>query len=127
MLDAHAKLVEAGLLPAEMPKNFTYNKVRTILAELEKADPSSFDEAVKAAKAMSLSGPQALAIFIKHHLAGAHTVEVDRVASNEEQGTSYAVLIYPEGEVPVRVDCLPDGVEEGKSLRYNPAEGKYTA
>lgn len=40
MIDSDRILVEAGLLPEEMPNNYTFNKVRKILSELSGADGS---------------------------------------------------------------------------------------
>lgn len=126
MLDAQSRLVKEGILPAEMPANYTFNKVRAILPELDGTEEAKLDEAVRAAKALSLSGPLATLIFIKHHLAGAHEVEVDRVVRNEEDGRAFAVLVYTEGEVPVKTEHLPENIAEGSRLRYDSKAGNYS-
>lgn len=125
MLDAHAALAEAGLVPAAMPKSYTYNKVREILSQLEGADQTAFAGAIGAVRRLKVRGPLAVAIFIKHHLAGAHEVEVDRIEENEEQGTQYGVLVYPEGELPVSMEYLPEGARAGVRLHYEPSEEAY--
>jgi type II secretory pathway component HofQ len=126
MLDAQHLLVKEGILPAEMPANYTFNKVRSVLAELDETEEAKLYEAVKAAKALSLSGPLATIIFIKHHLAGAHEVEVDRVVRNEEEGKTFAVLVYAEGEVTVSTRHLPENLREGSRLSYDPKAGNYS-
>jgi hypothetical protein len=117
-------LAEAGLLPREMPDNYTFRKVREILAALEEVEPERLREAIAAARRMDVRGALAAVIFIKHHLGGAHEVEVDRVAESEE-GDAFAVLIYEEGELPLKVAHLPREVKGGSRLRYDPVEGTY--
>jgi hypothetical protein len=51
---------------------------------------------------LEVHGALTVAIFIKHHLGGAHEVEVDRVEASEE-GEVFAVLVYPEGELPLKM------------------------
>ena len=51
----------------------------------------------------------------------------DRLEENEETGTRYAVLIYPEGEVPVKVEHLPEEVGVGCRLQYQPSEGSLVS
>ncbi len=126
MLDVHAALAEAGLVPAEMPKSFTYNKVREILSGLEGAAPDALAGAIGAAQRLKVRGPLAAAIFIKHHLSGAHDVEVDRIEENEEQGTQYGVLVYAEGELPLSIECLPAGTGAGSRLHYEPSKEAYS-
>lgn len=125
MLDAQQWLVKEGILPALMPANYTFNKVRAILSELNETEAEKLDKAVKAAKALSLSGPLATVIFIKHHLAGAHEVEVDRVVRNEEE-KAFAVLVYAEGEVPIGTEHLPENPGAGSRLWYDPKAGNYS-
>jgi hypothetical protein len=122
--DAARMLAEAGLLPWEMPDNYTFRKVREILAVLEDAEPGRIGEAIAAARRMEVRGALAAVIFTKHHLGGAHEVEVDRVEANEE-GEGFAVLVYEEGELPLKVARLPGEVEGGMRLRYDPVEGTY--
>lgn len=127
MIDSHRILVEAGLLPAEMPANYTFNKVRKILSELDDADSSELDEAIAIASGLEIRGALAAVIFIKHHLGGRHEAELDRVVENEGDGTKYGVLVYPEGEVPIDIRHLPEGIREGSRLIYEPGEGRYTS
>jgi hypothetical protein len=122
--EAKKLLIEAGLLPEAMPDNFTFGKVKEILAELEKADPDSLREALLAAQGLKIRSPLSALLFIKHHLEGAHEVEVDRIDESEE-GTHFAVLVYPEGELTIQTEYLPEGVNVGSRLRYDPAMKKY--
>ncbi|MBD0370126.1 MAG: hypothetical protein ICV60_04775 [Pyrinomonadaceae bacterium] len=126
MLDIHHSLMEAGLLPAELPDNYSFRKVRALLSEMEKMDAAQMKRAIEAAQSLEVRGPLAVAIFLKHHLLGAHEAEVDRLVENEEQGTRYAVLVYPEGELPVRLDYLKGAVQAGSRVRYEPASAEYT-
>ncbi|HKR01949.1 MAG TPA: hypothetical protein VJT09_14810 [Pyrinomonadaceae bacterium] len=121
---ARALLVEAGILPQTMPVNFTFNKVEEILRRLENTDRDKLLEAVEAAGKLKIRGPLATVIFIKHHLEGEHEVEIDRVDEGEESAR-LAVLVYPEGEVPVPVESLPTHIAEGVRLRYAPPECSY--
>jgi len=116
-------LIEAGLLPREMPSNYTYDKVREVLESLESREIDGMRGAVESAVRLDVRGPLAAAIFCKHHLDEAHEVEVDRVDENEETGARYAVLIYPEGELPIKLEHLPQGTEPGVRIRYEPAAG----
>lgn len=125
MIDAHRSLVKAGLLPEEMPDNYTFNKVRRILSEIAEADPSELNRAIARALEFEISGPLAALIFIKHHLLGPHEVEVDRLINHEEQNVTYGVLIYPEGELSVNTKYLPDDAQEGSRLQYDPTYGAY--
>jgi hypothetical protein len=118
-------LAEAGVLPREMPHNFTYDKVREVLTQLGGIEPIQLREAVDRARALEIMNPLAAVIFIGHHARGAHEVEVDRVEEDEGGGGRYAVLIYPEGEVPIKVEHLPAGVGVGGRLRYLPPEGRF--
>ena len=122
--DAGRMLAEAGLLPREMPDNYTFRKVKEILAVLEEAEPERLGEAIAAARQMEVQGALAAVIFTKHHLGGAHEVEVDRVEANEES-EALAVLVYEEGELPLKVAHLPREVKGGMRLRYDPVEGSY--
>ncbi|HYP53300.1 MAG TPA: hypothetical protein VEQ42_07145 [Pyrinomonadaceae bacterium] len=122
---AHAALSEAGLLPRELPSNFTFDKVREILAALDTRGGEELRGATEAAKRLGVRGPLASALFVKHHAGGAHEVEVDRVEASEEGGSVYAVLVYPEGELPLSVGQLPAGVGAGTRLRYEPEESRY--
>ncbi len=126
MIEIQRALIEAGLLPEDLPQNFTFRRVREILAEMETVKPAKLSAAVDAATRLQISAPLAAIIFIKHHLSGAHQVEVDRVAENEEQRKRYAVLVYPEGEVTVGADFLPDKIREGTLLSYDPDKGEYS-
>lgn len=126
MIDAQRRLVEAGLLPEEMPNNYTFNKVKGILSEIDKADPSELNEAITVVSNLEIRGPLAVVIFIKHHLRGGHEIEIDRVTENEESETKYGVLIYPEGEVPINIKHLPDGIHEGSRVQYEQGGGRYT-
>jgi hypothetical protein len=76
------------------------------------------------AQRLEIRGPLAALIFIKHHLDGAHEVEVDRIAESAE-GARYAVLIYTEGELPVPLECVPRNIEAGSRLRYDPNSALY--
>jgi hypothetical protein len=127
MIETQSALVEAGLLPAEMPQNFTYRKVREVLAEIRVEDRAVLSAALAAAKRLEVRAPLAVVIFIKHHLQGAHDVEVDRVDESEEQSKSYAVLVYPEGEVAVGTEFLPDKAQAGTRVHYDPVIGEYSA
>lgn len=122
--EAQKLLVEAGLLPEVMPNNFTFKKVREILSQLEQSDVDKLGEAIGTAKGLKIRGPLASVIFLKHHLDGEHEIEVDRVEEGEE-GTRFAVLVYPEGELPILIQYLPEGVNEGSLLHYNPSEARY--
>ena len=55
---------------------------------------------------------------------GVHEVEVDRIDESEE-GTHFAVLVYPEGEVTIQTEYLPEGVNIGSRLHYDPANKSY--
>ena len=123
---AQRLLAEAGVLPREMPRNFTYDKVREVLTQLEGAEPLRLGEAIAGARRLEIKSPLAAVIFIRHHVAGAHEVGVDRLEENEEDGTGYAVLIYPEGELPIKVEHLPDEVGAGSRLQYQSSEGQFT-
>ena len=126
MTEARARLVEAGLLPPEFPRNYTFNKVLEVLSHFESASEPALDEAIAAAKRLHVRGPLAVVIFIKHHLSGPHDAEIDRLTETEE-GTAYGVLVYPEGELPVSTDYLPATLQPGSRVRYEPSEGRYTA
>ncbi|HEX8845700.1 MAG TPA: hypothetical protein VF791_13695 [Pyrinomonadaceae bacterium] len=117
-------LAEAGLLPRAMPNNFTFNKVKEILLELENAGQDKLREAIEAAKGLQIHGPLAAVIFIKHHLEGAHEVEVDRIVRGED-GADFTVLVYPEGEVPIRMEYLHGDVRAGRRAHYDPSERRY--
>ena len=123
---AQQLLAEAGVLPREMPHNFTYDKVREVLTRLEGAEPLRMREAIAGARRLEINGPLAAVIFIRHHVEGAHEVEVDRLEENEEDGARHAVLIYPEGEVPIKVKNLPEEVGVGSRLQYRPSEGQFS-
>ena len=123
---AQRLLAEAGVLPREMPHSFTYDKVREVLTRLEGAEPLRMREAIAGARRFEMKSPLAAVIFIRHHVAGAHEVEVDRLEENEEDGTRYAVLIYPEGEVPIKVEHLPEEVGAGSRLQYQPLEVQFS-
>lgn len=45
-------------------------------------------------------------------------ITVDRIDETED-GARLAILIYPEGEVPVRVEYLPEGINAGSRLYYD--------
>lgn len=122
--NAKRLLTEASILPEEMPENFTYNRVREILDQLETSGADELRAAIAATQRLKIRGPMAAVIFIKQHLAGAHEVEIDRVDEGVE-GASLAVLVYPEGEVPVQVEFLPGNVSAGSLVRYEPAAGEY--
>jgi hypothetical protein len=51
-------------------------------------------------------------------------VEVDRVSEGEEGGR-FAVLVYPEGEVPVALGASGRAVGPGDRLRYDPGAARY--
>ncbi len=123
--ETHRLLAEAGVLPREMPHNFTYDKVREVLTPLGEAEPARLREAIEKTRALEISGPLAQVIFIRHHTGGAHEVEVDRLEDDEAGGGRYAVLIYPEGEVPIKIEHLPEGVASGCGLQYQPAGGGF--
>ena len=122
--EAQRQMVQAGLLPEVMPNNFTFRKVREILSQLENTDPVKLSKAINAAKGLKIRGPLASVIFIKHHLDGKHEVQVDRLEEGEE-GIRFAVLVYSEGEVPIQVEFLPEGISNGSRLRYDPSEERY--
>jgi hypothetical protein len=122
--NAGRMLAEAGLLPREMPDNYTFRKVREILAVLDEAGPERLREAIAAARRMEVRGALAAVIFIRHHLGGAHEVEVDRLEESEE-GEGFAVLVYEEGELPLKLGRLPPEVNGGTRLRYDPVERRY--
>lgn len=122
---AHAVLAEAGLLPRELPKNFTFDKVREILSALDGRSAEELRAGVEAASRLGVRGPLASALFVKHHAGGRHEVEVDRVEASEEGGGAYAVLVYAEGELPLSVGQLPAGVGAGMRLTYEPEAGRY--
>ena len=109
MTKAHGLL--AGLLPRELLKGFTYQRVREVLASLEGYAEGELLAAAEAAKGLGVRGPLAAAVFVLNHLRGGHEVEVDRVAENEGTGERLAELVYPEGEVTVRLVALGGGVE----------------
>lgn len=113
-------------MPEALPESFTFRKVRELLVELENREQGRLDEAIKAIKGLKIHGPLAALIFIKHHLDGGHEVEIDRIEESED-GIQYAVLIYAEGEVPLRVEWLPKNVSEGVHVRYDPVEARYRA
>lgn len=123
-IDAKRLLTEASLLPTEMPNNFTFNKVREILDGLKDAGEDELREALEALRRLRIRGPLAATIFIKHHLAGVHEAEIDRVDESEE-GARLAVLVYPEGEVPIEVEHLPQDISAGRCVRYDPSAGQY--
>jgi hypothetical protein len=127
MIEIERALTEAGLLPEVMPQNFTYRKVREVLTEIDAAEPAKLSEAIKAAARLNVRSPLALVIFIKHHLVGAHEVEVDRLSESDEQDKRFAVLVYPEGEVPISTEFLPDKVREGARLHYDPDKAEYSS
>jgi len=116
---AQELLVEAGLLPRQMPDNYTFRKVRELVAGLEDKDEDEIRKAITLAARQEISGPLATMIYIKHHLGGEHEVEIDRLEESEE-GVKYAVLVYPEGELPIKLKHLPPGAEAGSKLRYVP-------
>lgn len=123
-MDVERVLIEAGLWPESMPSNYTSRKAREVLARLDGIDEGQLWVAVATAKLLEVRGALAVAVLIKHHLGGAHEVEIDRVEEGEE-GRGFAVLVYPEGEVPVRVEVLPEEVSAGSRLRYDPSKGRY--
>lgn len=118
-------LTEASLLPAEMPENYISDKMRGILKELEACEAADLRGAIEAAQRLKIRGPLAVVIFIKHHLAGAHEVEVDRVEEHDA-GYDYAALIYPEGEISIRVVNFSRNISSGSRLHYDPAQGQYS-
>lgn len=117
-------LDEAGMLPRQMPENYTYKKVKEILTHLEGKDEDEIRKAITLAVKQEISGPLATMIFIKHHLVGEHEVEIDRLEESKE-GVKYAVLVYPEGEVPIKLKHLPQGIQSGSQLQYSQTEGQY--
>lgn len=121
---AERVLADAGLLPREMPDNFTFRKVREVLSGLDESDEGELQRAIAAAARLGVGGPLAVVIFVTHHLRGAHEAEVDRVEEGEA-GEGFAVLVYPEGEVPVKTTNLPQGVGAGSRIKYDPAQGGY--
>lgn len=123
--EARRLLVEAGVLPETMRESVTFNKVREILRVLENSEQDRLREAIAVAKRLGIRGPLQSVIFIKHHLAGEHDVEVDRIDVSED-GARLAVLIYAEGEVPLPVESLPTQIDVGARLRYDPSEGRYS-
>jgi hypothetical protein len=122
--NARTLLVAAGVVPEVMPENYTFNKVKEVLKKLEGSDSEELGQAIRIAKELKIRGPLATVIFVKHHLEGVHEVEVDRVDESEE-GVRLAILVYPEGEVPVQVEHLPAGINAGSRLRYDPAEERF--
>jgi hypothetical protein len=122
--DARSLLVASGVLPEVMPDNYTFNKIREVLKKLEDTDPGELRKAVRIAKEQKIRGLLASVIFVRHHLEGVHEVEVDRVDESEE-GVRFAILVYPEGELPVQVEYLPEGIDAGSRLRYDPDEERY--
>jgi hypothetical protein len=96
-----------------------------VLASLEGYAEEELLAAAEAAKRLGASGPLAAAVFVRHHLRGGHEVGVDRVTENEGTGERLAVLVYPEGEVTVRLDALSGGVGAGSRLRYDPGAREY--
>jgi len=122
---ARRLLVEAGVLPETMRESVTFNKVREILRELDNSDEFRLREAIAAAAKLRIRGPLQSVIFIKQHLAGEHEVEVDRIDESED-GKRLAVLIYPEGEVPLPAESLPSQIDVGTRLLYDPSEGRYS-
>jgi hypothetical protein len=122
--NAKRLLTEASILPPELPENFTFRKVREILDSLKDAGEDKLREAVEALQRLQIRGPLAATIFIKHHLAGAHEAEIDRVDESED-GAQLAVLVYPEGEVPVQTEHLPPDISAGRRVRYDPSAGQY--
>lgn len=120
-------LIKAGILPEKMPHNYTYDQVREVVSSLGGYEESLVRGAVPVLSRLGISGPLQSAVFIKHHLSGEHEASIDRVITNEETGDRYAVLTYPEGEVPVKLDKLPEGARAGRKLRYSPTEGEFTA
>lgn len=107
-----------------MPDNYTFNKVREILDGLEQQETEALRGAIAAAVRLKVSGPLAVAVFIKHHLAGAHEAEIDRIDESED-GARYAVLVYAEGEVPIPVEGLPQHISPGVRLHYDSNSGQY--
>jgi hypothetical protein len=107
-----------------MPENFTFNRVKEILDQLKDAEDADLRAAIEAALRLKIRGPLAAVVFVKHHLSGAHEVEVDRIDEGED-GTRYAVLVYPEGAVPLQVEQLSRTPATGDHLRYDPSAAKY--
>lgn len=122
---AHALLAQAGLLPLELPRNFTFDKVRELLPALDALGTEELRAGVEAARRLGVRGPLASVLFVRHHAGGAHEVEVDRVEASDEGGGGYAVLVYPEGELPLSVEQLPKDVGPGTRLSYEPGAGRY--
>jgi hypothetical protein len=108
-----------------MPDNFTFNKVRELLDGLKDSGEDELRRAIAFAKRQQIRGPLAIVIFVKHHLTGAHEVEIDRVDESEE-GARYAVLVYPEGELALPLEFLPADISNGMRLRYDPNAGQYS-
>ena len=121
---AQELLVEAGLLPRQMPENYTFRKVRELLAGLEGKNEDEIRKAIKLVARQEISGPLATMIFIKHHLGGAHEVEIDRLEESEE-GVKYGVLVYPEGELPIKLKYLPQDVQVSSRLQYSSSSSQY--
>jgi hypothetical protein len=122
---ARKLLVEAGVLPETMRESVTFNKVREILRELDNSDQGRLRTAIETAGRLGIRGPLQSVIFIKHHLAGEHQVEVDRIDESED-GARLAILVYPEGEMPISVESLPTQIDVGTRLSYDPSEGRYS-
>jgi hypothetical protein len=122
--NAQELFTEAGILPAALPDNYTFSKVREILPAMEHAGQDELREALEATGRLKIRGPLATVIFIKHHLEGEHEVEIDRIDEGEE-GARLGVLVYAEGEVPIPVESLPPNIDAGAHLRYRPSEGSY--
>jgi hypothetical protein len=122
--NAKLLLTEACLLPPELPDNFTFRKVKEILDGLKDAEEEKLREAIEALERLKIRGALAATIFVKHHLAGAHEAEIDRVDESED-GAQLAVLVYPEGEVPIQIEQLPQGISAGRRVRYDPSAGQY--
>jgi hypothetical protein len=122
--NAKRLLTEACLLPEEMPDNFTFNKAREILGGLKTSETDELREAIAVAVRHKITGPLAVVIFVKHHLEGSHEVEIDRTEEGEE-GSLFAVLVYPEGGLPIRVEHLPQNISPGTLLHYDSSQGQY--
>lgn len=122
--EAERMLIEEGYLPREMAENYTFSKVREVLAAIEGEEIMRLREAMDAARRLEVRGALAAVIFIRHHLEGEHEVEVDRISESED-GERFGVLIYPDGELPIAIDRLPFNVEAGARLRYDPEKRGY--
>lgn len=107
-----------------MPASFTFNRVRELLDGLDASAIAKLPAAIAAAKRQQISSPLPVVIFIKHHLEGAHEVEIDRIEESEA-GVSYGVLVYAEGEVPIDMTHLPQTAAQGVRLHYDPGTGQY--